>query len=137
MRYARSALLAVHGVAHLVGCAQPWRLITAPGMPYQTTLRAGRVDVGEAGIRVVGVFWLLLAGVMMLTAIGVAVQARWASAVVLPVAVVSLVLCEHTRERPGASSHGPTGTFTFASTTSLPPPGHGSNDHGAPGDGSM
>ncbi len=93
MRYALPALLAVHGMAHLVGFVVPWRLVTAPDMPFKTTLLAGRVDVGEAGIRAVGVFWLLMAVVMMATAIGVAVQARWASALVLPVVTGSLVLC--------------------------------------------
>lgn len=150
MRYALSALLAVHGVAHLVGFV----------VPRKVTLLAGRVDVGEAGIRVVAVIWLLMAVAMMATAIGVAVQARWAGAVVLPVVIVSLVLCllelpaariglavnvvlvlwlvlhpttgagvmrwqqsnEDTRGRLDASNYGPTGTFTFASTDHLPPP---------------
>jgi hypothetical protein len=129
-------------------------------MPFRTTLLAGRVDVGEVGIRVVGVLWLLIAVVMVATAIGVAVQARWAGATLLPVVVVSLVAClvelpfariglalnvvlvlllllhptvgagvmrwqrstKDTRERLGASSHGPAGTFTFASIQHLPAP---------------
>jgi hypothetical protein len=39
-------LIALHGLAHLVGFAAPL---------------AGRLDLGDAGIRVVGVLWLLLA----------------------------------------------------------------------------
>lgn len=93
VRYALSALLAAHGVAHLVGFLVPWKLIAAPDMPFKTTLLAGRVDVGEAGIRVVGVLWLLTAVVMVATALGLAVQARWAGSIVLPVLAVSLVLC--------------------------------------------
>ncbi len=150
MRYALSALLAAHGVAHLVGYVAPRKV----------TLLAGRVDVGEVGIRVVAVIWLLMAVAMMATAVGVAVQARWANAAVLPVVFVSLVLCllelpaariglalnvvlvlwlvlhpttgvgvmrwqqsnEDISGRLDASSHGPTGTFTFASINHLPPP---------------
>ncbi len=150
MRYALSALLAAHGVAHLVGYV----------MPRKVTLLAGRVDVGEVGIRVVAVIWLLMAVAMMAMAIGVAFQARWANAAVLPVVIVSLVLCllelpaariglalnvvlvvwlalhpttgvgvmrwqqsnEDTRGRLDASNHGPTGTFTFASISDLPAP---------------
>lgn len=93
MRFALSALLAAHGVAHLVGFAVPWRLTTAPDMPFKTTLLAGRVDVGEAGIRLVGVLWMLTAVVMVAAALGLAVQARWAGSIVLPVVAVSLVLC--------------------------------------------
>jgi len=150
VRYALSALLAAHGVAHLVGYVAPRKV----------TLLAGRVDVGEVGIRVVAVIWLLMAVAMMATAVGVAVQARWANAAVLPVVFVSLVLCllelpaariglalnvvlvlwlvlhpttgvgvmrwqqsnEDISGRLDASSHGPTGTFTFASINHLPPP---------------
>jgi hypothetical protein len=93
VRYALAALLAAHGVAHLVGFLVPWRLMAAPGMPFRTTLLAGRVDVGVAGLRAVGVFWLLTAVVMVATALGLAVQARWAGSLVLPVLAVSLALC--------------------------------------------
>ena len=93
MRYALSALLAAHGVAHLVGFAVPWRLLTVPDMPFKTSLLAGRVNVGEAGIRVVGACWLLTAVAMVATALGFAIQARWAGFFVLPVMAVSLVLC--------------------------------------------
>lgn len=62
-------------------------------MPFKTTLLAGRVDVGDAGIRVVGVLWLLTALVMIGSAAGLALHARWAESIVLPVVLVSLVLC--------------------------------------------
>jgi len=93
LRYALSALLAAHGVAHLVGFLVPWRLMTAPDMPFKTTLLAGRVDVGEAGIKVIGALWLLTAVAMVVAAAGVAFQTRWAGILVLPVVAVSLVLC--------------------------------------------
>jgi hypothetical protein len=62
-------------------------------MPFKTTLLAGRVNVGEAGIRMVGVLWLLTAAAMVAAALGIAFQARWAGPVVLPVLGVSLALC--------------------------------------------
>ena len=93
MRYAFSVLLAAHGIAHLVGFAVPWRLLSSPEMPFKTTLLAGRVDVGDAGIRVVGVLWLLIAIGMVASAAGLALHAQWAESMVLPVVLVSLVLC--------------------------------------------
>ena len=93
MRYALSVLLAAHGIAHLVGFLVPWRLLSSPDMPYKTTLLAGRVDIGDAGIRVIGVLWLLTAGLMAASAAGLALQTRWAESMVLPVVLVSLVLC--------------------------------------------
>lgn len=61
MRLAFSVLLIAHGVAHLVGFVVPWRLMAAPEMPYGTTILAGTVDIGDSGVRAVGVVWLIAA----------------------------------------------------------------------------
>jgi CHASE2 domain-containing sensor protein len=45
-------------MAHLPGFAVAWRLTTSNEMPYKTTLLGGRVDVGDAGMRVMGLLWL-------------------------------------------------------------------------------
>lgn len=93
MRYALSALLAAHGIAHGVGFAVSWRLLSSPELPFKTTLLSGRVDVGEAGIRLFGVLWLLVGVAMVVVAVGVALQTRWVGMTLLPVVVTSLVLC--------------------------------------------
>ena len=54
-------VLIAHGIAHLPGFLVPWRLTRPADMPYKTTLLAGRVDVGNGGIRVVGALWLVAA----------------------------------------------------------------------------
>ena len=54
-------LYVVHGFAHLVGFIVSWRLAKMEEMPYRTTLLNGTVDVGHAGIRIVGILWLLTA----------------------------------------------------------------------------
>ena len=53
--------LILHGFAHLVGFVVPWRLATLNEMPYKTTLLNGRIDVLDVGIKINGIFWLLLA----------------------------------------------------------------------------
>jgi hypothetical protein len=60
VRYVFAALLLVHGFAHLVGFVVPWKLGKLEEMPYKTTLLGGRWDVGDAGIRGMGVLWLLV-----------------------------------------------------------------------------
>jgi hypothetical protein len=60
VRYAFAALLLAHGFAHLVGFVVPWKLGKLQEMPYKTTLLGGRWDVGDAGIRGMGVLWLLV-----------------------------------------------------------------------------
>ena len=59
MRFALAVLMALHGFAHLPGFLVPWRLLRSPETPYATTVLSGRVDLGDLGIRVLGVLWLL------------------------------------------------------------------------------
>ena len=92
MRIVLALLMALHGIAHLPGFTVPWKLTHSAEMPYGTTLLAGRVDVGDAGIRAVGVLWLLTA-----LAFAAAAFATWTErAGWLPLAIacalVSLVL---------------------------------------------
>lgn len=92
MRIALALLMALHGIAHLPGFMVPWKLAQGDEFTSGTTLLAGRVDVGDAGIRTVGVLWLLTA-----LAFFAAAFATWtARAGWLPLAIgcaaVSLVL---------------------------------------------
>ena len=61
MRLILAALLTLHGVAHLVGFAGAWQLAPAKEIPYKTTVFAGQVHLGDIGIRVMGILWLLAA----------------------------------------------------------------------------
>jgi hypothetical protein len=61
MRTALAVLLVLHGIAHLPGFINSWRLAELEGMPYRTTVLSGRVDLGHWGIRAAGLVWLLLA----------------------------------------------------------------------------
>lgn len=92
MRLALSVLLIAHGVAHLVGFVVPWRLMAAPEMPYGTTILAGTVDIGDSGVRAVGVVWLIAAVAFVLLGsallAGVSVRA-WLFAIL----GLSLALC--------------------------------------------
>src|SRR5829696_5581074 len=64
MRIALAILMALHGVAHLVGFSGAWSL--APeGVPYKTTVLAGHVDLGDVGIRAVGLLWLAAAAAFL------------------------------------------------------------------------
>jgi hypothetical protein len=93
MRIAFALLLFAHGVAHLAGFVSSWKLATLAELPYRTTILAGRVDVGDAGIRVVGALWLLAALAFMVTAIGVGLSATWAGRAALAATVGSIALC--------------------------------------------
>ena len=64
MKNAISIFLFLHGIAHLVGFVVPWRIAKMDDMPYKTTLFSGKIDIGDIGdigIRFIGIIWLLLA----------------------------------------------------------------------------
>lgn|SRR5262245_18314730 len=93
MRFFIAAFLAAHGIAHVMGFAVPWKFVTSPELPYRTTIFTGLWDVGDAGIRVVGAFWLVGAALFLAAAATWAFD--WSSAIVLTVTAVgvSTLLC--------------------------------------------
>ncbi len=92
MRYALALLFVAHGVAHLPGFLTSWRLASLEGMAYKTTLLAGSIDVGDVGIRIVGVLWLLAAIGFVIAGVGTALGASWWGTLTAVVASFSLVL---------------------------------------------
>jgi hypothetical protein len=93
MRLALAVLLVAHGVAHLVGFVSSWKLATLAELPYKTVVFSGRVDVGDAGIRVMGVLWLLAALAFLVAAFAVATETGWAVRFTLAAVIASLILC--------------------------------------------
>jgi hypothetical protein len=93
MRFVLAFFLLAHGVAHLVGFVSSWKLATLAELPYKTTVFSGHVDVGDAGIRVMGVLWLLAALAFLVAAIAVATEAGWAVRFTVAGVIASLMLC--------------------------------------------
>lgn len=92
MNIALAVLLALHGVAHWAGFVVAWRLTSFEEMPYGTTLLAGRIDVGDIGIRVVGVLWLLTGIAFLVIAAGAAWRRPWWPSMALVVTLVSITM---------------------------------------------
>jgi len=86
-------LFILHGLVHLLGFVVPWRLATVEGLAYKTTLLSGRLDVGETGIRVVGLLWLVATVGFAVAGATVFALHPWWRAVTLLVTLLSLVLC--------------------------------------------
>jgi len=63
--------LFTHGVAHLVGFITYWKIASIEDMPYQTTLLSSLLDVGEVGIRIVGILWLLTGLAFAVVGVGI------------------------------------------------------------------
>jgi hypothetical protein len=93
MRFVLAFFLLAHGVAHLVGFVSSWKLATLAELPYKTTVFSGRIDVGDTGIRVLGVVWLLTALAFLVAAFAVATETGWAVRFTLAAVIASLILC--------------------------------------------
>ena len=93
MRFVLAFVLVAHGIAHLVGFISSWRLATLAELPYKTTIFSGRLDVGDAGIRVIGVLWLLAALAFLVGPIAVTTEASWAGRFLFVAVFASTLLC--------------------------------------------
>jgi hypothetical protein len=93
MRFILAAVLGVHGIAHFVGFVFSWQIATLAELPYKTTILAGRIDVGDGGIRAMGLLWLLGGLGFLIAAVGVATEAPWSLRLTALMVAVSLVLC--------------------------------------------
>ena len=91
MRIALAILMGFHGLAHLAGFAGAWQ-IAPEGFPYKTTILDGRVDLGNAGIRVIGTLWLIAGGAFAIAATVTLIDVAWWPPFALFIAVVSLLL---------------------------------------------
>ena len=92
MKTAFSLLLLLHGIAHLVGFTVPWKLMESEATPYKTTVLSGHVDLGDAGIRVMGLLWLATALAFTVGAWTLWRGQAWAPSFVAGTAVFSLIL---------------------------------------------
>ena len=70
-----------------------WKLATLAELPYKTTILSGRLDVGDAGIRVIGVLWLLAALAFLVAAIALVAVTGWAGRFMVAAVIASALLC--------------------------------------------
>jgi hypothetical protein len=84
--------LFVHGLLHVVGFEVPWRYAGITELAAGEAA-GGRVQLGERAARVLGLIWLLVAILFMVSALGLILSADWALALIGAAAVASLPLC--------------------------------------------
>jgi hypothetical protein len=93
MRSILAAILAGHGIAHFVGFVFSWRIATLAELPYKTTIVADRIDVGDGGIRAVGVLWLTVGLGFLAAGAAVGAHAPWALPFTFIMVLASVPLC--------------------------------------------
>lgn len=93
IRTLAAALLAAHGLIHLIGFVVPWGIAQIEGFPYRTTGLGGAIVLGDAGARAVGIAWLVLAAGFVVAGVALWRGARWAPALAAVLAVASVTVC--------------------------------------------
>lgn len=92
MRTAFAVFLLLHGIAHGIGFAASWQLGEFRDAPRHTTLLGGRIDIGVAGIRAMGILWLLTGLAFAVCVVGVWRSLEWWPSVTTGVVIFSLVM---------------------------------------------
>ena len=85
--------LIAHGIAHLVGFVTYWKIASIEDMPYKTTLLSGILDVGDVGIRIVGILWLLTGLAFTMVGVGIITLQPWWIPLTLYITIFSLIMC--------------------------------------------
>jgi predicted cation transporter len=88
-----AAVLAAHGLIHLIGFVVPWRIAAVEGFPYRTTALDGILALGDTGTRLVGIAWLVLAIGFVVAAAATWRGEAWARALAAGLAAASIVVC--------------------------------------------
>jgi hypothetical protein len=88
-----AVVLALHGVIHLIGFVSPWRIASVEGFAYQTTVLGGAQDVGDVGVRLIGLVWLGLTFGFLAAGYAVWRRKPWAVGLTGVFAIVSLIVC--------------------------------------------
>ena|SRR5687768_7452020 len=92
VRFALAFLVLAHGVAHLPGFIVGWKLRALPALPFTTKVLAG-IDIGDQGVKVLGILWLLTGVGFAASAVGALVRATWVTSLLWPLLGLSMVLC--------------------------------------------
>jgi hypothetical protein len=93
LRIILAAVLTVHGLVHLIGFVVTWRITEVAGFSAETLATWGRVSLGDAGAKWIGIGWLLSALGLTLSAIYIGQGAPVGLLLMCLSAALSSVLC--------------------------------------------
>jgi hypothetical protein len=85
--------LALHGIVHVIGFTVSWKLGGPRGVEYSTSLFNRSLEVGDAGVKLVGLIWLAATFAFLAVAVLLWRRHAWALRLTTVLVVVSLGLC--------------------------------------------
>jgi hypothetical protein len=93
LRVLTSIFFILHGLVHLLWLGSYWKLMEVDGIPYTTRVLAGRINVGDTGIRIVGILWAIATLAWVIAGLGLVFTASWWQAMTIGAALFSSVMC--------------------------------------------
>ena len=88
-----AVFVGIHGLIHLMGFVAYWPLAKINELPYKTSLMAGKLELGAAGMRFYSLLWLLATLGFLAAAILLALgKPSWAP-LMLAAVLLSMVVC--------------------------------------------
>lgn len=88
-----AVFFALHGIVHVIGFMVPWGLGGPRSIAYSTTLFNRSLEVGDVGVKLVGLIWLATALAFLAVAVLLWRRHAWAVRLTIGLLLVSLVLC--------------------------------------------
>jgi hypothetical protein len=93
LRIAAGAVVAAHGLIHLIGFVVPWGISSVEGFAYRTTALGGAIALGDTVARAIGVVWLACAVGFVVAGLGIWRGSSWALPLTAALAFVSIAVC--------------------------------------------
>jgi len=91
MRIVFACLLLAHAFAHLVGFFGAFRL--AKQIPYKTTILDGSIDVGDIGVKLMGLMWLAIGLAIAVAGVAALIDTSWWKLLTISTISASFVMC--------------------------------------------
>ena len=88
-----AVFFALHGIVHVIGFTVLWKLGGLRGVQYSTSLFNRSLEVGDVGVKLVGLIWLATTLAFLAVAVLLWRRHAWALRLTIGLLLVSLVLC--------------------------------------------
>jgi len=92
LQIAASAILALHGLVHLLGVASYTMLAPVKQLPYTTAILNRQLELGATGMAVYGALWAVAAIGFLVSAFGLVSGRHWWRSALLGTAILSLII---------------------------------------------
>lgn len=91
--FAAAFFVFAHGLVHLIGVVACWQLAEVEEFPpYKTTLLNSRWEIGDIGMRIYGLTWLIATLIFVVAAVGMVFRQDWWIPVLFTASLFSLVI---------------------------------------------